>query len=97
MDWTADANALVNATLWHPEAAECGDFGLFRNSIHWIENPAKVRKYTGTRRVGRKGKKVPPRGTCAVCKREVVLIDNLRNPDSDWPLYVSKLVVSEWP
>jgi hypothetical protein len=94
MNWFDEDGAFIQTHLKYPVVARClNAIGLYSN--HWIDNPAHVRKSTGTRRVGKKGRKMPTRGKCAGCNEQLVLIDNML--DIDFPLYINKLIIAEWP
>lgn len=92
MDW--------DEPLRYPKSAYCHEKldrwkGKFPGVKHDISNPARQRKSVGTRRVGTKGRKMPTRGSCTNCEHAVVLVDNM--VDKNWPLYIDKLVITEWP
>lgn len=67
----------------------------FKRAPHRMNNPVQQRKTAGTKRVGPKGRKMPTRGTCTGCSANVILVDNYIDPN--WPLYIEKHVIREWP
>lgn len=104
MDWGANAVELTREKKGYPKSAYCPSVEettrwgtrLSRPGFqHYVANPTRQRKSVGTRRTGAKGRKMPIHAKCSGCQSHVVLVDNI--VDRNWPLYINKLTIIEWP
>lgn len=99
MDWDdldREMRGYPNSSYCPPQPGKIyGRRAPFNTIQHYIGNPTKQRKSSGTRRVGNRGSKMPTRGRCSGCHTHIVLVDN--PVDKNWPLYIGKHIITEWP